>query len=156
MSQPEGRLNALNRIAGLVATLVLVAVAVLWTRERFRDRATAVFDPARFAVLTPPATSPDERWLVAVNPGCSHCREHLVALEARLVGSPEHARLGALIVDTPQRPDTLTLAPLAPAGVWWDSAGIWRQTWEHRVYGEVLQFAADGSLRATRPPGWSP
>jgi len=148
--------NALNRIAGVIAMIVMVAVAVLWTRDRFRDRVSVVFEPARFAVLTPPATSPDERWIVAVNPGCSHCREHLAALESQLAGSPEHARLGALIVDTPQRPDTLTLAPLAPAGVWWDSAGVWRSQWEHRVYGEVMQFAADGTLRATQPPGWRP
>lgn len=149
-------MDTLNRMAGAIAALLLVGVAAFWTWERFRPHHVPVFEPARFAVFQQPASFPEERWLVAVNPGCSHCREHLMALSEHLAGAPESARLGALIVDTPERPDTLTLAALTPAGVWWDSAGIWRSEWEHRVYGEVLQFASDGTLRKTQPAGWRP
>ncbi len=147
---------SLNRFAGAMAAVLLVAVAAFWAWDRFRPRDVPVFEPSRFVVLRPPVAATDERWLLAVNPACPHCREHLDALEAAMAGAPGHARLGALIVDTPQRPDTLTLAALAPAGVWWDSAGIWRREWSHRVYGELLQFMSDGSLRATQPPGWRP
>ncbi len=149
-------MGSLNRVAGVAAMVLLVAAAAYWSWDRFRARSQPVFDPVRFSVLSPPVAATDERWLVAVNPGCSHCREHLDALEAHMAGAPGHARLGALIVDTDQRPDTLTLSALAPGGVWWDSAGIWRREWDHRVYGELLQFSSDGALRATQPPGWRP
>lgn len=149
-------MGTLNRYAGVAAATLLVAVAAFWVWDRFRPRPEPVFEPSRFVVMTPPVAQTDERWLVAVNPSCPHCRQHLHALEADMAGQTGHARLGALIVDTAARPDTLTLDALAPAGVWWDSAGIWRREWDHRTYGELLQFTSDGTLRATQPPGWRP
>jgi hypothetical protein len=146
----------LNRIALTAAMVLFTALAVFWTWRRFQPDPSVHFDPARFAVLDPPASAPDERWVVAVNPACPHCREHLADLAHAVAGTPEHTRIAALVVDTEQRPDTLALGALAPAGVWWDSAQVWRREWGHGVYGEVLHFTGGGALRATHPPGWRP
>jgi hypothetical protein len=59
--------------------------------------------------------------------------------------------LDALIVDAGTRPSPKALEPFRADGVWWDSSGVWRHAWGHRVYGEILRFAPDGTLRGVDP-----
>ena len=147
----------LNAIAGVLALLIVLALGAWWLSERLAPHQTPRFDAARFAAIAAPReTLPagGERWLVAVNPGCPHCREHLAALASRLarpLRPAPHPVLSVLVVDWPQRPsaeaDALSL--LAPGGVWWDSARVWRGEWKHGAYAEVLVFDAQGRYHTT-------
>lgn len=154
---PGGGLAALlNRAAAWASVVLLVALVAVWAWDRARRRDEPAWNPARFVTLTPPTdvgASGADLWLVAVNPGCPHCRARLSEVSASLVSRADAPRLGALIVDTTRRPDTLSLAGFAPAGVYWDSAQVWRARWGHRVYGEALVFAPGGKYRRTLPPG---
>lgn len=93
-----------------------------------------------------------ETWAVAVNPGCALCRGSLArGLAVRgLAGAP--VRLAVLVVDTPRRPSSATLASLAADEFRWDSAGAWRHRWGHRIYGELLCFDRSGRLVRTIAP----
>ena len=93
-----------------------------------------------------------ERWIVAVNPDCSHCRDRLAALDAMLATRLNAPALGVLLVDVARRPDSLAGTAHFAAGVWWDSAGVWRSRWGQRSYGQVLVFDDDGRLRRILPP----
>lgn len=142
------------------AALLAVALGALgWLRHA--DRARAWERPGLGAPLVllrgAARDSSAETWLVAVNPDCPHCLAWHARLAARAgaasapgTGRP---RVGALIVDTPRRPDTAALATLGSGPVWWDPANDWRRRWGHRVYGEVLCFDRHGRYLATRAPG---
>ena len=152
----------LDRIAGALALLLVLAIFGWWWHERVAPHEGPRFASARFAEVTPPL-SPlgpgEERWLVTVNPGCPHCSERLAhlarVLSARSGGGPV-PRLAVLVVDWPQRPQRGAYAALAPGGVWWDSARVWRRSWRHGEYGEVLVFAHDGALLRTHSPTFEP
>lgn len=152
----RGLAAALNRAAAWIAVVLLAVLVGIWAWDRARRRDEPAWDPAGFVTLTPAtdaAARSADLWLVAVNPGCPHCRARLGEISTNLPHGPGAPRLGALIVDTTRRPDTLSLAVLAPAGVYWDSAQVWRTRWGHRVYGEALVFAPGGEYRRTLPPG---
>jgi hypothetical protein len=93
-----------------------------------------------------------ETWAVAVNPGCALCRGSLERAQAvrRLVRSP--VRLAVLVVDSPHRPHSATVASLPADELRWDSTGAWRRRWGHRVYGELLCFDRAGRLVRTLAP----
>jgi hypothetical protein len=154
----------LDRIAGALALLILLALAGAWLRERLRPHETPAFEAAWFAAVAPPRESVatgGERWLVAVNPACPHCREHLERLAAALarrVPAGPPPTLAALVVDWPRRPtsEAAALSRFAPGGVWWDSAKVWRGRWRHGEYAEVLVFDAAGKYRRAHSPAFLP
>jgi hypothetical protein len=147
----------LNAIAGVLALLIVLALGGWWLSERLTPHPTPRFDAARFATVTAPRETLQaggERWLVAVNPGCPHCREHLALLASPLAhrsASGPPPLLSVLVVDWPKRPtaEAEELSRLAPGGVWWDSARVWRGEWKHGAYAEVLVFDAQGRYRTT-------
>lgn len=154
----------LNSVAGALALVIVLALGAWWLRERLQPHETPRFEPGRFARVAPQRAVPEanaERWLVAVNPGCPHCREHVALLASQLA----HLRapgplplLSVLVVDWPRRPtgDADALALLAPGGVWWDSARVWRSAWKHGTYAEVMVFDAQGRYRTTHSPEFLP
>ncbi len=132
---------------GLLAA-ALAALGWIW----HLDRSRAWEQPSLAAPLVPLAFAPDtarETWLVAVNPDCPHCVTALARLRGR---HPRDALVGALVVDTPRRPDAERVAAWRIAPVWWDAPGAWRRSWGHRVYGEVLCFDRNGRYLRTRSP----
>jgi hypothetical protein len=137
--------------AGLAfAVAALASLGWLWHADRARAWQTPRLE-APLVLLRGAATdSSAGTWLVAVNPGCPHCLEAHARLVSRSGSGP---RVGALVVDTPQRPDAPVLAALAAGPIWWDARNDWRRRWGHRVYGEVLCFDRRGRYLATRPPG---
>jgi hypothetical protein len=147
---------AINRAALGIALGILVAIGVFWWRDRTQKWEPPRWQPARFALVSPPADSARERWIVAVNPDCPHCRARLAEL-LRRPRDPEHGpALGVLLVDLDHRPLPLETSSRLEAGAWWDSAGVWRSRWGHRVYGEVLVFAPDGAFERTVGPELDP
>ena len=96
--------------------------------------------------------APSETWAVAVNPRCELCRGSLE--RAREVRGRTHApfRLAVLVVDTPRRPSTATIASIHADELRWDSTGTWRHRWGHRVYGELLCFDRGGRFVRTLAP----
>ncbi len=151
---PGGRKvgRAINRAALVLAVALLVAIGSLWWRDRTRLRETPRWDAAHAVALRAADAGERERWIVAVNPECSHCRDRLAHLAAALARRPQGPALGVLLVDVPRRPDSLAAAAALPAGVWWDSAATWRTRWRRSAYGEVLVFSPGGSLRRVLPP----
>ncbi len=129
----------------------LVALAV-WDRTRHWE--TPRFDPARFVALEAPAPAQggEERWCVVVNPDCAHCRSAFPAIAARRDSVRPRPELDLLIVDCDRRPAPAALAPFPADRAWWDSSGVWRDRWGHRVYAEVLRFAPGGALLGVDPP----
>jgi hypothetical protein len=97
-------------------------------------------------IVGPVQAIPRERWIVAVNPECSHCMARLAELRRRSTAWTADRALGVLLVDVRQRPDSTVVGKGLDAGVWWDSLGAWRSRWGHRVYGETLVFAPDSAL----------
>lgn len=142
------RLLLLNRAALGLALLVLLALAGVWAWDQLRPLPPLRWGDARFvAVRAPETLAPGrERWIVAVNPACAHCRRHFEWLAARVAGRASPPALGVLVVDASGRPDTLALIGATPAGVWWDSAGAWRTAWGRRLYGETYRFDTSGRL----------
>jgi hypothetical protein len=96
--------------------------------------------------------APVETWAVAVNPGCALCRGSLERAQSvrRLAHTP--VRLAVLVVDTPRRPHSATVALLPADELRWDSTGAWRRRWGHRIYGELLCFDRAGRFVRTIPP----
>lgn len=138
----------INQLA-LAASLVLfAAIGALWWHDRSRVWETPRFDPARFAPVAAPESSLSARprFVVAVHPGCSHCRERLVSLTREGAAEACGAVLAALLVDVEPRPERPDLGVPLAGGVWWDSAGVWRNAWGRRVYGETFVFSPDGTL----------
>ena len=140
-----------RRLAGwlgvALAGAALAALGRFWHLDRTRVWQTPGLGAPLVLVGAATAVSSAGTWLVAVNPDCVNCLQALARLAAR---SPRGLRVGALIVDTPRRPDAATLAALRAAPVWWDARGDWRRRWGHRVYGEVLCFDPRGRYLRTR------
>ena len=137
----------------VVSTMVAMAVlGGLWFSDRHRSWDVPVWTEGMFVALRPPtrAAATQESWFVPVNPDCPHCAEHL----ARTLGRRSaRARIHALVVDQVHRPTEDVFGEYAVDAAWWDSAGIWRHRWGHRLYGETMVFDRRGRLLRTDPPG---
>lgn len=153
---PSSLALALNRFALGLALVIFVAIGVFWWRDRTRVREAPRWDPARFAEVSPPEGPARLKWIVAVNPDCSHCRARLAELLRHPRDPLRGPALGVLLVDLDRRPAPLESSSRLEAGAWWDSAAVWRQRWGHRVYGEVLVFAPDGTLQREVGPETDP
>lgn len=147
-------MQRLNAIALVVAAVLFVGLGATWAVVQSRRPPAPVWRATDFALVREASEARDgDRWVVAVNTGCPHCREHLARLATERHAAGGGPTLAALLVDVPARPDTTSLDALASGGVWWDSAGVWRESWGHRAYGEVLVFDSSGRHRRTLPPG---
>lgn len=139
--------RAMNRAALVLAALLLLALGVAWAWSRLRPVETPRWLPARFVELRPAtASEARERWIVAVHPGCPSCERHLAWLSARVASRAAHPALGVLVVDQPTRPSAVAFGDSRIAGVWWDSAGVWRRAWGRGRYGETYRFGPGGEL----------
>lgn len=144
---------ALNRIALALALALFVALGALWWRERTkRYEPPAWPHPAFVELKAPAADAPPTRWIVAVNPECGSCTARLAELRRLRAAEAAGAALGVLLVDVRLRPDSRFAGEGLGAGVWWDSAGVWRARWGHRTYGETMVFGAGGTLERALAP----
>jgi hypothetical protein len=137
-----------------IVIAALMITGVMWRRDRTASWTTPHFPAEGFQSFGPrqPATHGRELWLVAMNPICPHCREHLA--HAVAAHRPRGVRLGILVVDTPKPPAASAFANVAVDGMWWDARDAWRRRWGHRVYGEVLVFDGAGRYLRTLPSGF--
>jgi hypothetical protein len=140
--------------AAMAAVLVLggaltTLLGWAWSRSA-RDRETPRLEPGLFETLVPgQGPLPAERWLVAINLGCSHCAGGFARVAAGPAARAAGARVTALLVDMPRRPDPRQL----PSGeVLWDARQVWRRRWGRRAYGEVLCFDDAGRCLRVLPP----
>ena len=141
----------------LLAALSLAAFLILALAGHARRAAVPFWDPARFTCLAgAPAAAASRTWMVAVNPGCPHCRASLPQVTALARAEHPVPELEVLLVDTPERPSADSVRTLPASIVWWDSAGIWRRSWRRTTYGEILVFDAGGRLVEARPPVTNP
>lgn len=141
-------------VLGFIA-LLFASLGVAWGLSRVQYRERPRWEEAAFPVLrrAPGAAEGwSERWVVAVHPGCPHCRVSLESLAAARDGGAFAVRVTALLVDTPVVPHDSVLVRLPADETRWDSSGRWRTRWGHRVYGEVLCFDSEGGLRRVVPP----
>lgn len=146
-------LTQANRIALLLALALFVALGAIWWRERTRRyEAPRWPEPAVALLSAPEPGAPAPRWIVAVNPECPHCAARLAQLRRDGSAAAVGAALGVLLVDVPRRPDSLVVGRGLAAGVWWDSAGVWRRRWGHRAYGETMVFGPAGALERVLAP----
>jgi hypothetical protein len=156
-SRGPGRLQAvLNRTALLLSVVVLAAIAIAWWADRMHAWETPRWNAQRFSRLVAPSPGARARWMVVVNPDCLHCRARLAELLRRQRDPARDPALGVLLVDVRRRPDLQEDTSRMDGGVFWDSLGVWRSRWGHRVYGEVLVFAAGGELVRTVGPEGDP
>jgi hypothetical protein len=129
----------------------VVGIGGWWAWDRTRGWPTPRFSAGEFVVVElRTGGPPSERWVVAVNPACEHCRQSLADAErvrARMTRPP---RLEALVVDAPRPPSPEVFAANDLDAVWWDAHEVWRHRWGHRVYGEVLCFDPRGRYLGTR------
>ena len=135
--------------------LLFVSLGTAWGLSRIQYRERPRWDEDRFPAIHRAPGAADgwfERWVVAVHPGCPHCRVSLESLAAARDRGAFAIRVTALLVDTPLIPPDSVLARLPADETRWDSAGRWRHRWGHRVYGEVLCFDNEGRLRRLLPP----
>lgn len=144
-----------------VGALVIAGLGWSWARDRARPWETPRWDPARFVALSgwtdDGAAAPRARWVVPVNPACPHCAGY-VARAAELP-RPRGVRLALLLVDAARPVDLGELLRPGVDEAWWDREGVWRGSWGHRVYGEVLWFGAEGEFQGalgTGPAGQVP
>ena len=138
------------------AVAALLALGIAWWRDSARPYRRPVWETGKFVQLAPATAAGGERWLVAVNLRCPHCQEHLRALAHRISPRAHPPALGVIVVDQPARPARFDLGVSLAAGVWWDSAQVWRDTWGRRVYGETFRFDARGRLITATPVGALP
>ena len=159
MSAP-GRAGArAGRVAmpGLaLAAAALVALGLAWWRDAAHRYERPAWAAARFVQLSPATERDRDRWLVAVNLRCPHCKAHLRWLARRIASRPRPPALGVILVDQPARPARLDLGVPLAAGAWWDSAQVWREAWGRRVYGETFRFDPRGRLLSATPAGTLP
>lgn len=134
----------------------LAALGIAWWRDGTRFYQRPVWEAGKFVQLAPATATGGERWLVAVNLRCPHCREHLRTLARRIAPRAHPPALGVIVVDQPSRPARLGLGVPLAAGAWWDSAQVWRDGWGRRVYGETFRFDARGRLITATPAGTLP
>ena len=153
---PSAQRDRLPLLALAVAAVALAALGLAWWRDAGHRYERPAWTPSRFVQLAPAAGDARERWLVAVNLRCPHCRAHLHALAQRLAVRERPPALGVLLVDETRRPETLDLGVPLPAGAWWDSAQVWRDAWGRRVYGETFRFDPRGRLLSATPAGVLP
>jgi len=153
-----GLQRAINRAALVIAFAILAAIVFVWWRDRTRSWETPRWDASRFVTLRAPSSAAAERgaWRLAYNPDCSHCRARLAELLRRPRDPAHDPVLGVLLVDVRARPDSIEISSRVDGGVAWDSANVWRERWGHRLYGEVLVFARDGSLERSVGPEADP
>jgi hypothetical protein len=142
----------------VLATLVSLA-SLTWTRHQraLEPWEKPRWEPSQFTeIVASPETNHDgETWVVPVNLGCGSCFRRIERLVAD--AAPEtRVAVAALIVDTPSRPLADLLEHRGVRRVYWDEHQVWRRRWGHALYGEVLVFGRDGSLRITVPPGMNP
>lgn len=152
---PDGS-RAVAALGWILAALSLTAFAYLAISGRVRGGETPQWSAARFVRLAGDGAPADSTWMVAVNPGCLHCRASLpvIAAEAHALSPPP--AFAVLLVDAPARMNPDSLAALPAQAVWWDSAGVWRRAWHHTMYGEVLVFDRGGRLIRTRSAAGAP
>ena len=139
----------------VACTGALAAVGIAWRHDRARVWEEPRFRTQQFVRLAggdvPGGTR--ELWLVAVNPRCPHCSQHLAhTLVARRAQSG--VRVGILLVDTPKPPAAELFSSVGVDGLWWDERETWRRRWGHRIYGETMVFDAGGHYLRTLPPGF--
>ena len=150
-------LERLNALALLFAAGVLAALGLAWWGDHMRAFERPGWGRERFVALSPECSlAGGERWVVAVNLRCPHCRAHLTSLARRIGGRPRPPALSALIVDQPTRPARADLGTPLAGGVWWDSAQVWREGWGRRAYGETFRFDERGRLLSATPAGVLP
>ena len=138
-----------------VLSTLLLALAVLWIAARARVTEVPRWSDEEFASLHEAPGAPDgwaERWVVAVEPDCPHCRVSLESVAAARDHSGAAVDVTALIVDAARAPADSTLAMLPADESRWDSGGRWRRSWGHAIYGEVLCFDPAGRLLRVLPP----
>jgi hypothetical protein len=143
-------------LALVFSAAAFLALGIAWCRDGVRHYESPTWTPSRFARIVPSSATGGERWLVAVNLRCPHCQAHLRALARRIASRARPPALGAILVDQPARPMRLDLGAALPAGVWWDSAQVWREAWGRRAYGETFRFDARGRLLSATPAGTLP
>ncbi|MFN8589654.1 MAG: hypothetical protein U0704_17845 [Candidatus Eisenbacteria bacterium] len=145
----------INQLALVASVVLFVAIGLLWWRDRTRVWEAPRWDETRWVAIAPataPVPASGRRLLIAVHPGCSHCRTRLAQLAAEGAADSLGAPLAALLVDVEPRPGRVELGTPLPGGIWWDSAGAWRNAWGRRVYGEGYVFTAGGALERVVPP----
>ena len=153
----DSRYERLNAVAMLFAIAVFAALGLAWWRDRAHRYETPRFVAARFVpIANAQALGARELWLVAVSLQCPHCQQHLRALAQRIATRERPPALGALIVDSPARPDSLALGGGLAGGVWWDRDQVWREAWGRRVYGETFRFDGEGRMLSSTPAGVVP
>ena len=144
----------------------LAALGAAWHLDRARGWETPRWDPARLVLirdgrahggsegraLGPDPLAAGERWVVAIQPCCPHCRESLSRLVAARARHEDPVEIEALIVDTSRRPRATILGDTGVDRVWWDERNTWRRRWGHRVYGEILVFDPSGNCVRSLPP----
>jgi len=133
---------------GLPASAFL-ALGVVWATTRLQPHPLPRWDERGFVPLRSAPGGPEmwfERWVVAVHPGCPHCRSSLGHLAHARDRMAARVRIAALVVDAPAAPPDSAVAHWPADEVLWDVAGRWRASWGHRIYGEVLCFDATNQL----------
>jgi len=148
IARGNGALAALT-FAAFIGVVALAALGTCWAIDRLHARETPRWDPASVVELRQAPGGPEnwsERWVVAVHPGCSHCRASLGRLAAARDQNGADIRIVALLVDQSSRPPDSLVKRLPADEVCWDAADRWRGRWGHRVYGETFCFAPDGHL----------
>jgi hypothetical protein len=161
-----------GRAGWALALIALAALCMLWHFDRthawesprWDDRALVVLRSSEPADARPEplggrevaggerGVPPLETWVVAVNPRCEMCRASLARALALQRAAGARVQCAALVVDTVQRPDAATVLSLGADELRWDSTGVWRHRWGHRVYGEILCFDRAGRFVRTLPP----
>ena len=150
-------MSASRRMLGMaLVAAALLALGLAWWRDAARSYERPVWKASRFVQLEPATEADRERWLVAVNLRCPHCQAHLRALERRIASRSSQPALGVILVDQPARPKRVDLGVPLTAGVWWDSAQVWRGAWGRRIYGETFRFDRRGRLLSATPAGTVP
>jgi hypothetical protein len=148
--------DAVATLALLIAGSALAALGLAWWSDGAHRYEAPEWDAARFVELAPATGGSGERWVVAVNLRCPHCRQHLRSLAQRIARRQHPPRLAALIVDQNARPRHADLGVPLAGGAWWDSAQVWREAWGRRVYGETFRFDGRGRLLSATPVGTLP